>query len=252
MYLAAGKAFHTATEKFDLSCENDPETIAIAVGYPLHWEDAFTDAFDAELEAGQVTQPDLAKWKAGGRRTKEKPNKEDVPFWHAYGRELMDLYIQWRADTCEKWEIATVPGKGLAIEIEVTSPVGGVPMKGYIDRVLRDRESGQLVVVDIKTGSRMPSSPMQLALYSVQVEELIAEPALWGAWYDARKGTLGEPIDLSVWTEGLLGHVYSNLDRAITAGIFLPNIDSHCTGCGVAKFCVYQGGREPIETEKAA
>lgn len=252
VYLASGKAFHAVTEDFDELYGNDAEALAVQGEHRVEWYDAFTEAFDAELELGLAVEPDMSKWNLAGRVTKEKPDKESALFWHEFGRELVDKYITWRLDTCTKWDIATMPDGELGIEVEMKMPVGGVPMKGYIDRVLRDRESGQLAVTDLKTGSRTPASPMQLALYSVQLEELVQEPVVWGAWYDARKGQMSQPIDLSLWTKGKLGAVYNNLDRAITAGIFIPNIDTHCSGCSVRDLCVYQGGREPQQEAIAA
>lgn len=240
VWLPAGKAFHTATEEFDRAVVfNDPLEVE-------NWEDVFTDAFEAELEIQRKLFPDEKKWRAAGRVTKEKPNKEDVLWWHTFGRELMVKYIDWRITSADVWEIATVNGE-LGVEVEVTSPLGGVPMKGWVDRLLRSKLDGRLVVVDLKSGSRTPTSPMQLATYSIQLEELLSEPVLWGAWYNARAGALDEPINLSRWTAQLLGTVYSDLDRGIEQKIFLPNIDTHCKGCGVRDFCVFQGGREDLD-----
>lgn len=242
VWLPAGKAFHTATEEFDLDVfsSNDGSPVGASAAY---YQDVFTKKFEEELDAVRADFPDESTWRRAGRATKEKPEKETVAVWHELGRELMGMYVDWRVSTADIWEIATVnaaPG----IEVEVTHPLGGVPMKGYVDRVLRSKEDGRLVVADLKTGTRTPASPMQLATYSIQLEKLMGEPVLWGAWYEARKGTLSVPIDLSNWTEQRLGKVYNDLDRGIEAGVFLPHIDTHCVSCGVRQFCIYQGGNE--------
>lgn len=239
MWLPAGKAFHSATEDFDR---------AIVLNEDIDdggWGDVFTEKFEAELDLVRAQFPDETKWRAAGRATKEKPNKEDVLWWHTAGREMVSNYVSWRRETADVYEIATVLD-GPGIEVPVTSPLGGVPMRGYVDRLLRAKNDGRLLVVDLKSGSRTPASPGQLATYSVQLEELIGEPVLWGAWYDARKGGLSEPLNLARWTKPMLGKVYDMLDRGISDGIFLPNIDTHCKGCGVAKFCMFVGGDENL------
>lgn len=246
VWLAGGKAFHTATEFLDHSIFEFgiPEDVSVIELF----EDKFTDAFEGELDIIRADFPDESTWRRAGRVTKDKPNKEDVLWWQSAGRKMIADYIAWWIENRETWEIATMPDGTPAIEIEVTQPLGGVPLRGYIDRLLRSKVDRRLVVTDLKSGSRTPASPMQLATYSVQAEPLMGgEQILWGAWYDARKGFLGEPINLSKWTEGLLGKVYGDLDRAIGSGVFLPNIDDHCKGCGVAKFCVYNGGREEYD-----
>lgn len=244
VWLAGGKAFHTATEEFDLDVASSDDQTPAGANITFY-EDKFTDAFEAELDLIRKDFPDESTWRAAGRVTKDKPNKENVLWWHTAGRTMIRDYIAWWVANAEVWEVATLPDGRPAIEIEVTQPLGGVPLKGYLDRLLRSKLDSRLVVADLKSGSRTPASPMQLATYSVQLEPLLGgEQVLWGAWYDARKGSLGEPVNLSKWTEGLLGKVYGDLDRAIGSGVFLPNIDDHCKGCGVAKFCVYNGGRE--------
>lgn len=121
-------------------------------------------------------------------------------------------------------------------------------MRGYVDRLMCDLEAENTnIVIDLKSGSRTPETPIQLATYSVQLEPLINAPCTWGAFYDARKGVMHDPIPLEEWTEEKLGYIYGTLDRAIEAGIFLPNITNMCKGCGVRKFCVYQGGREDFD-----
>lgn len=246
----AGSAFHTATEYIDGETwqytREDWENEDIEA-YRSQCQDKFTDEFEAGLDELRKRHPDESTWRVAGRATKEKPNKEDVTVWRGLGRELIGKYLDWRVSTVDIWEIATVNGAP-GIEVEVTSPLGGVPMKGYVDRLLRAKDDGRLVVSDLKTGTRVPSSPMQLATYSVQLEELMGEPVLWGAFYMARSGTLTPPINLSTFTKDNLGAQYQMLDAGINAGIFLANIDDHCKFCGVRKFCIYQGGNENADS----
>lgn len=254
VWLPGGRAFHAATEAFDRYWwdvernqgygltegvgENDPA----AEHEP--WMNLFSDEFELQLNELRENDPDESKWRTAGRKTKEKPNGEDIAWWAEAGREFIGRYIDWRISTDDTLQLLAVEGEP-GIEVEVTVPIGGVPMRGYIDRLFADRSTGEPMVVDLKTGSRTPVSPMQLALYSIQLEAVLKRPVVWGAYFDARKGVLTEPIDLSTFTEQKLGVVYNNLDKAVEAGIFLPRIDSHCKACGVRSACIFQGGIEP-------
>lgn len=248
VWLAGGKAFHSATEMFDEHVEAGVGfTALVQENDPIldvdQWRDVFDDCYGHELDAIRETDPDESTWRAAGRKTKDKPNGEDVAWWRLAGRDMIARYINWRISTHDVLVMATVKGRP-GIEVEVTTPIGGVPMRGYVDRVMVDA-SGNHIVIDLKSGSRTPVSLMQLALYSVQLEALMGVPVSWGAYYDARKGTLGEPADLTRFTPQNLGAVYKNLDRAVDSGIFLPRIDSHCNACSVRRACVYQGGIAP-------
>lgn len=242
VWLPGGKAFHTATEQFDLATWTD----TCADDWDVEpWLNVLDEAFDVELAELRESEPDETRWRTAGRKTKEKPNGEDVTWWREAGRGFVRDYITWRTNSISLLEIAVTPDGGPAIELEVTLTLGGVPMRGYVDRVLRDRDTGGLLVVDLKTGSRTPDSPLQLALYSVQLEPVLGEPVVWGAFYDARKGVLADPINLRQWNTDNLGSIYSMLDKGIQAGVFLPNISSMCRSCGIREHCIYTGGRDP-------
>lgn len=247
VWLAGGRAFHSTTEHFDETVGNDTELIAANAGSELleAWADKFTVEFELALDELRETHPDESTWRTAGRATKDKPHGEDVLWWHTAGRQFVTDYIKWRAANADVWELAIVPATGeLAIEVEVSIALGEQPMRGWADRVFRARDDGRLAVFDMKSGSRIPAGPVQLATYSVQLEAVFDEPVLWGYFYDARKGTITPPINLSKWTNGNLGYLYETLDFAIENNVFLPTLDSHCGKCGVNKFCKWYGGRE--------
>lgn len=252
VWLAGGKAFHSVSEEFDLATWQENDLSAWAD--PSAWTAAFTEHFDRNLDETRENNPDESQWRTAGRKTKDKPNGEDIAWWRENGPIFVNNYIQWRTSSADTLAIAAVESRA-GVELEVDMPLGGVPMIGYIDRLMVDRKSGDLMVVDLKTGSRTPASPLQLATYSVQIERVVKRPVVWGAFFDARKGVLTDPIDLSTFTADNLGVIYSALDRTVTAGNFLPRIDSHCKACGVREFCVFQGGTEtatPQPEEQAA
>lgn len=238
-WLPGGIAFHAATEGFDVALWEDEATVRAEGDGP--WREEFVRSFERQIEVLTEKQPDVSKWRTAGRKTADKPNGEDLDWWHTAGQDMVTGYVNWRLTTSDTWVVATVKGAP-GVEVEVRSEFGGVPVVGYVDRLFR--VDGQLVLADLKTGSRIPQ-PTQLAQYSLQLEKVAGEPITWGVYYDARKQRPTDLIDLSRFTDGKFGVIYDALDRAAEAGIFLPRMDSHCNNCGVRSACVFQGGVEP-------
>lgn len=246
VWLPGGKAFHSATEAHDrasweirqnggdINEIHDPEPFA----------NLFDQFFEEYLDEFRQNEPDESTWRTAGRKTVAKPNGEDVAWWREAGREFTAKYVEWRTSVEDKMLVATV-ADGPAVEIQVARPIGETNFVGYIDLVVIDADTGVLLIIDKKSGSRTPVSPLQLAVYSEQLERELRRPVTWGAYYDARKGALGPPIDLSSFTQAKLARIYENLDRGIEQQIFLPRIDSHCKACGVRGACIFQGGVEP-------
>lgn len=249
VWLSGGKAFHSVSEDFDRATwqENDLSQ------WSDHeqWEAGFDQHFEALLQEEREKNPgiDETQWRTAGRKTKDKPDGEDIDWWRTAGRQFITKYVDWRVATNDTLRIAHLPDGGPAIEVEMHTPLGGVPMSSYADRVFQDQDTGELLLTDMKSGSRTPDTPMQLATYAIQIERIFRRPIVWGAFYDARKGLLSEPIDLTRFDQDNLGYVYRTLDRAAEEGIFLPNIGSHCKSCGLRDFCIWQGGTEPTEEQ---
>jgi hypothetical protein len=243
VWLPGGKAFHAATEAFDLHTwqENDLTEWADS---PEPWLNVFSQEFETGLDELREQEPEESRWRTAGRKTKDKPNGEDVTWWRTAGEDMVRQYIEWRASTNDTLGIAAVKGAA-GVEVEVHTTFGDEPVIAYVDRLMEDREDGRLLLLDLKTGSRTPSNFMQLAQYSLQLELEIGRPITWGAYYMARPGKLTDPVDLSPWTGGKFQYLYETLDRAASQGIFLPVMDTHCTSCGLRDFCIWNGGSEP-------
>jgi hypothetical protein len=125
----------------------------------------------------------------------------------------------------------------------------GVPVKMFPDRIMVDQH-GQLLVVDLKTGSKPIESSLQLGVYKVGVEKLLGLTVEWGAFYMARKGQLDPPLSLNQWTEDRIGSLFQMFDMQERAGHYLPNIGSHCKFmCSFKNNCVYVGGTRHPDDE---
>ena len=170
-----------------------------------------------------------------GRATKDNPNKEDGAWWYANGSKWVDNYILWRKNN-PNWKIWTTPQGVRAIELELNPVIAGVPVKMFIDRIFE--VDGKLVIVDLKTSARRPTSDLQLGFYKVGVQMMLGVEVNLGNYWMSRESGTGEMIDLSRYTQDTLEYFVDGFDKARKAGIFLPNLQS-CSYCGLKQHCQF-------------
>lgn len=201
-------------------------------------------AWDMEYDSTRMNaRVDPSEWRTAGRATKDKPNKEDLEFWKAEGLRHVENYVKW-LDANPNLIIYTFPTDGsLAVEWGATFQFGGVPVKGYVDAVYVDTRTGELLIVDYKTGSRKPESSQQLGLYACMVEQAHGIRPQLGGFYMTRKGELSAPDVLDQWTPGFFDRLFADVDTAIKHQLFPPSM-SMCGGCGMARFCAAVDGEE--------
>jgi len=166
-------------------------------------------------------------------RTANPRNPEDKNWWYINGLEMFKSWITWRATS--DWKIWELPDGSPAVELTMNIELGGVPIKMTLDRVMVT-PNGELVVVDVKTGSRKPDSQLQLGFYAVGVEITYGIRPTLGAYWMARKGVTTEPESLEFYTVDRLTELVTMFDRARKDGIFLPNFN-HCIRCGYKAHC---------------
>jgi hypothetical protein len=208
--------------------ENDPKS-------PEFLDQVWKDTWD-RVKGAQIasTGQESALWRTAGRATKAHPNKEDESWWIENGREMLDSWVKFRTSGLD-WSIWEAPGGIPAIEIVMTPDIGGVPVQMAIDRVMVT-PSGELVVVDLKTGQRTPSSDLQLAIYAVGMEKTFGIRPQYGTYWMARQGATSSLIDLDFYTTEMIEQIVTGFDKARKDGLFLPNY-SHCVMCGFKKQC---------------
>ena len=151
------------------------------------------------------------------------------------GPQWVDNYIAWRKNN-PTWKIWRTPQGAKAIELELNPVIAGVPVKMVIDRVFE--VNGQLVIVDLKTSARRPTSDLQLGFYKVGIETMLGVEVSLGNYWMSRESGTGEMIDLSRYTYDTLEYLVSGFDKARQAGIFLPNLSS-CSYCGLTEHCQF-------------
>lgn len=196
--------------------------------------DAFRASFDkhlAEVEPG-------AHIRSAGRPTKANPNGEDAVWWQANAPAFIQSWITWRQNN-PNLHILNLDGTpGIELEVKATVDVDGkdVLLKGFIDRVFTDANTGDLLIVDLKTGRNAPA-PLQLAFYRRAMKQTYGIDAGFGGYWMAREGTLSTIHDLSQYPDAVVDYWIAQTYRGITNGIFLPQVSSLCKGCGVQKHC---------------
>lgn len=248
VWLPGGTAFHNTSEYIDHGTLLNG---SIEQTWLREWNAAVADQLKRlhnEDGLWSVSLPpewsDVTQWRAAAK------GKEDYDWWTKAGLKFCEDYARWR-DTSELEIFDDTAGMGLLIEADLMPILSNVPVKMFPDRIMVDKY-GQLLVVDLKTGSKPIDSSLQLGVYKVGVEKLLGVPIDWGAFYMARKGQLDNPMPLAQWTEDRIGSLFAVFDRQEKAGEYLPNIGSHCKYmCSVKANCVYQGGtRHPDDNEE--
>ena len=215
-WLPAGTAFHLATEWLDEGRALTPNKA---------WHEAWTQTMAKEEETPTKT---------GGRATKQWPNKETPDYYHFHAPVWLENYCKWRDDRLfEGWNWVSINDKP-AIEVPVSGELGGVNVKGYIDRIMASPE-GEAHVIDIKTSSRTPTS-VQLDVYAQLIGDNYGIPVTYGSYYMARKGEVSEPKPMDMSTAAL-SNQFTMAKRGIEAEVFLPNVGMLCGTCGVRSHC---------------
>lgn len=179
------------------------------------------------------------QWRAGGRATKDNPDKENGDWWARHGAGMVQNWIDWRQQS-HGLKLWVTPEGIPAIELGLNIELEGVPVKMALDRVMV-MQTGDLVVLDLKTGARTPSSSFQLGTYAVGMELTFGIRPKYGTYWGARNGATTELIDLSSWTVERVAGIVKMFDNARRTGIFVPNFD-HCQMCNFTSVCKYQDG----------
>lgn len=224
-WLVGGSSVHEATEVYDVTgTENFDPTIAFNEAWKRNYERS-----DNGME-----------FRAGGRSSKAYPNGEDATWWLTEGPKQVDRWVQFRKDS--GYQLFELPDGRPAIEVVMDQEVSGVPVKAVLDRLFVT-PNGELIVVDIKTGSREPASKMQMGIYAIMVEKTFGIRPVGGAYWMSRTGELTDMVNLDNFTEARLGSWVKNFEKAIDNNIYIPAPGFMCGTCGVNSACYVVNGK---------
>lgn len=236
--LIAGKAVHDVTEALD----------KLDFGMPVESEDLdFYASLDRLIREEYANNPDVnpRDYYAAGRRSKDWPNKENEDWWRHHGPGMVERWKTFK--NVSTWDIWLTPEAVPAIELALNAEYGGVPVKGFLDRIMQDRATGDLIVLDIKTGANEPKSSSQLKLYGDMVAKLFGEEhrPRFGCYWMARTGSCTPPVELGL-PEATLDREYRTAARIITLDLFLPSPGMLCGSCSVRQSCASFVGHDVV------
>lgn len=231
LYFIGGSVVHEATEILDRTILESGELWDID-----RIEGCCSALFRKEIVDAQEIEPDTSKWGMGGRANA----KEDETWWRREAPVMVSRWQDWMYGGSHSLEIWELPNGEPAIEVQIMTTFGDVPVKMAIDRVMQDVSTGELIVVDIKAGSREPQG-YQLPLYGEAVYRAFGVPVTWGAYWMARKGTLTLPKDLRPMIRDL-DNRFAKARLMVDNEIYLAVPGMFCNSCSVREFCSAQGG----------
>ena len=153
-------------------------------------------------------------------------------------------YVQNALLMQDVWEV-------IDVEPRFDIVLGGVWLVGYIDQVVRNKVTKEIYPVDLKTGSKTPPAPVQLAIYREALKimyphEVVADHAFWvhlGRPPSKTGKTKAKPTkwveeDLTEWPPERVAVWLQDMDRSESEGIYLPSPTDGCDKvCGVAQYC---------------
>jgi putative RecB family exonuclease len=225
-WLVGGKSLHEGTEIYD----------ALEPGVAFDSRAVFEQRWAENYKLADNGMP----FRAGGKKSTAYPNKEDARWWLDNGPKMLDFWVQFRETS--GYTIYELPDGAKAVETELNTEVGGVSMKGFLDRLMVSPE-GELIVVDIKTSSKAPVTYTQLGTYAILTEKTMGIRPVKGAYWMARTGELTEPVELDHYTEGRLATHVKGFKIAVDNNIFIPQPGFMCGTCSVNHACYAVKGK---------
>jgi putative RecB family exonuclease len=237
-WFIAGNVIHTATEELDHAMFNGQGRLDPAEVFAAHWDAAVTALNDEGIALESV--------KAGGRKSERWPDKENHEFWRAEGPGMVQGWVRWRDRALDQgWQFYLLPNGDPAVEVPVEVAFNDVLVKGYIDRVMIN-PNGELIVVDLKSGSRVPDSTLQLGIYALGFARSFGTTPALGAYYMTRRSELSPSASLIHYTPEVVGDWFSAAKRGIEGEVFIPHVGPFCGTCAVAPYCTAVGGNPQL------
>ncbi len=236
-WFAGGSAVHAATEEYDRWTLLDP------VGRPkFSIAESFAAFFEDEVVDIRAKEPDESKWRHAGPKT--APETYDK--WMKNGPLFVGNYITWRRSTDYViWANGDKLQPVVGIEVDLSTPLPGCEreIKAYADRIFWSPSLQQHHIVDLKTGTRGPTSPLQFGVYGACLEHKYDVKATTGTAFMNREAKLGKAFDLARYDPRYVGRLFGHLSRAVDAQIFPAHYTGGCSKmCDVSSSCYAAGG----------
>lgn len=233
-----GTVVHELTEAFD---RGTVQHVTDELFADMFWEQV--------LKRRRRTTYPTTEWRAGGRASKANPDKENHVWWLQNGPGFVKSWVEWRKAN-PQWFLFDLTGEGdLAIELALTVTHPRNPnliMLSVADRVFVT-PSGELCVVDIKSGTYKPPAPFQLSMNAVCFDLTFGVKPTLGAFWDARRGAYDELIDLTAYSDDMIWDRLAKAKRVRDLELFTASPSMMCSACGVRDFCPAMRGERAHE-----
>lgn len=222
------------------------------------------------------------QWGKGTRPTIEELTEQAAPIWakyRAYALKNSNPQVKVKAANKgkedEAWWLKQVPIQAhnylewvylsswhlIEVELKVEAVLGAskTPFVGYIDRVFVT-DTGELAILDLKSGGKAPSDAAQLGTYATLYEMQEGTRPSIGYFFHTRTvvprakkdptrhGTLIGPFDLSGYTSEYLGQMTEALVKAKESEVYVPRPSYFCGTCDVNKHCFAYKAANPMIT----
>lgn len=230
-WLVLGSTVHKTTEIFDNG--EDIDSMGIM------------SVLDSEVAKAVEKEPNMAAWQ---KTYYDRAKTPEEMYYDTFDKaqEFHERWVRWRDN--DRYEII-----GVEVPIETsfwfvdrdTSEEVEITLIGYVDRTVENQETGDLGIVDLKTGKSTPPTDMQLGWYKVGLEAQGGPPYSWGAYWKADTGDLTPRVGLSRWDNVLVTDYGRGLTLGVWGNVFLPNLSTNCARCPFQRSCyAYSGPTE--------
>nr|WP_246430724.1 PD-(D/E)XK nuclease family protein [Streptomyces rectiverticillatus] len=226
-WFAQGTAVHAAIEQFEKSARTLTKVQAV---------DAYVAAWADEQEKMFKVEPDVNRWRVIGRK---RPSK-DLEDRYLEGHRQVVGYVDYVKSSGET--VWSLPDGKPAVEVEFNVELDGVPVLGYIDQIIEHPDLG-LMVRDIKTGTKLPTDPLQLVLYKMAMKIQFDVDVQYGDYWMGKNLAPTDPYWLGNVDAAWLADQYRQMDIAERNGVYLANPGDHCRVCGFKGQCFIFGGK---------
>lgn len=219
-FFIGGSAVHLATQRMD-----ERQAYPYSEDQLLH---IWSEAYDELINEAYLAWPEDGQWRQAGRVSAVWPEGQRYIYWDQRGQAAVKAWHDF---------VTTLDPVFESIEEELFVPLpSGIVYKGYVDRV--ESTEGGLLPLDIKTGTKRPSSLLQLGLYRVGLQ--LKHPH-WtmsddGAWWMA-KDSAAYYNDISHITLDRIDRYAQTYVKGVREEIFIPTIGDSCRTCPFTKQC---------------
>lgn len=218
-----GTAVHEALDGWEKSAR----TMGV-----LDAQEIFKRSWRAEMAKAEARVPDRSTWLVGGR----KKVQDDLVDRYNGGIQQVADYIAYSQadDNLRPYEL---PDGSIAAEVGFEVEFRDIAIRGYIDIIMQDVRTNELLVRDFKSGAKAPAVPFQLIVYRMAVNDIFNEDARWGDFFMTRDAKPTAPIDLTTLDQDLIELWFVRQVEVMEQHLFLPNPGDACRTCGVAVHC---------------